>query len=302
VKIDVNMNRVLIIGGSGFIGKHLVPHICNYYGSTTNVFSPGKEELDITSKKSILHYLKEIQPESIINLAGLATVKRVDPNELFKLNTIGFYFLLEAIEELNLKSRVITCSSAYVYPQAQKRSISETSTFDPQNLYAVTKIAAEMSAKLKPSSGGVVIARLFNIVGQGQKEEFLLPNIITQVVNGNRSISVNNLSDRRDFVDVRDACDMFRIVLDSTDFEGPINFCNGEVASVLEVVEILKKVCGFDFEVVDLSDGVQLRPPQYVLGDVTRLTMLGYKRSFNLNQTINWMYRGCLDSLGRATY
>jgi len=277
--------KTLVVGGSGFIGRHLTRYLLGdpYFG---DVLAPSRANLDLLDPASISNYLKSHRPDFVINLAGFATIKDVDPRTLFDRNTVSVLNLIESLGREGLAPRVVICSSAYVYSPDPHLALNENAPLQPQNLYAVTKIAAEMViAAIKPRFE-VSIARIFNSVGVGQSAEFLLPRLISAVMSDKFPIRLNNLTDKRDFVDVRDLCEMFSVALKAHAMPPVINFCNGQSISISEIVDTLSAVTGktIPVELAGVSSTASI-----VRGDNALIKGLGYEQRYQLAETLLWM-------------
>ena len=281
--------KTLVIGGSGFIGRHLVDHLRNdpFFG---NVSAPTKTDLNLLDRKGTVNYLESQRPTAIVNLSGFATIRDVDRLDLFALNTISVVNLVDSLSSTNLSPRVITCSSAYVYSSENQYPLNEATPLQPQNLYAVSKAAAEMAVRVMETKSKITIARIFNTVGVGQKPEFLIPRLISFVKSRKFPIPLKNLSDKRDFIDVRDLCQMFSLVLKSTAPPSVVNFSNGFAISIYEVIEALEKVTGHLIPV--LTNSVDTKMSK-MTGDNSRLISLGYKQKYRLEDTLAWMLDQC---------
>jgi nucleoside-diphosphate-sugar epimerase len=277
--------KTLIIGGSGFIGRHLTQHLRHdpYFG---DVLAPSKADLDLLDRDKILTFLKIHRPDVVVNLSGFATIKNVDPRELFDRNTVSILNLLECLAGEGLNPRMVTCSSAYVYAPDSHSALTEQASLQPQNLYAVTKVAAEMIVSVAKPQFQVTIARIFNSVGVGQKTEFLLPQLVSAITSGKFPIVLNNITDKRDFVDVRDLCKMFSVVLKAGKMPPVINFCNGESISISEILSMLMAITG-QFIPVEIVGNRSTE--SIVKGDNSLLRSLGYKQQYALTDTLLWM-------------
>lgn len=277
--------RTLVIGGTGFIGSHLVPFLKSdpFCGE---VIAPPRSELDLNDLTGLYNFLVEFKPDFIINLSGYATIKDVDAGELFARNTLSVVNLLSSVVKAQQSPRIITCSSAYVYAVNPTAKLSENSLVAPRNLYAVSKVAAEMAVSVAGVKCHVTTARIFNAVGVGQSTEFLLPKVIAALVSKTFPLMLDNLSDRRDFIDVRDLCQMFLVVLKTTSPPPVINFCNGSSVSISQVIDTLSEISGFSIPVI--SSG-KASPSSAVQGDNSLLVSLGYRRAHGLADTLSWM-------------
>ena len=233
-------NRILITGGNGFIGSHLVEYfvkkkyeiisfdrynIHNNLGWLENSSFKKKIKFilgDIRDYDSVFKALKNCN--AVIHLAALIGIpySYVSPSAYIKTNTEGTYNVLEAAKNLNIKNIIIT-STSEVYGTAIKKRLSENDTMLAQSPYAASKIAADQLSLSYNLSYNlpVKIIRPFNTFGPRQSFRAVIPTIISQVLN-KRIINIGNLNSTRDFTYVYDLCDAYYKIFKSKKCIGQI--------------------------------------------------------------------------------
>jgi nucleoside-diphosphate-sugar epimerase len=283
--------RHLIIGGSGFIGSHLNRYLKRSH-SLSELWSPKRANLDLTNIDQTISALDKFRPQIIYNLAGLATISPTPPQELFLHNTLTVYNLLTSVSSLQLKARVITCSSSYIYSTQAKSPINEYAHIAPANLYAVSKVAAEHIANLFPNID-IVIARIFNATGRNQSVDFLLPKLVRASKKRDKTITLRGKNDSRDFVDVRDICRMFELLAVAPKPPKIVNFCNEKPHTIMEVVETLRTLSGWNPTIEWSDTGIV---PSTIYGDNSQITQLGYAQKYHVKDTLKWMLLNIKDT------
>ena len=135
-KISIGL-KILVTGGKGSIGKRLSERL-------PNAIITDIEDFDITNENKVCFYLKALQPDVIINIAGAkhAPLGEVDIEETLKINTLGVINILKHKGNAKL-IQCSTCKSA-----------------NPETVYGATKLISE---RLVLNNGGS-IARFFNVV------------------------------------------------------------------------------------------------------------------------------------------
>ncbi len=128
----VDLNKILIAGGSGMIGSHLDFGI-----------KPLKSELDVTNQKSISENCEKYNPSGILSLCNLnIRISEQNPFEAYRINTLGVYNLTK--EAKKRKIPLILVSTGGVFSGDVKDSFNEESIPHPLNIYGQTKYLAEI--------------------------------------------------------------------------------------------------------------------------------------------------------------
>jgi GDP-4-dehydro-6-deoxy-D-mannose reductase len=235
--------RVLVTGASGFAGTWLCQHLT---ASGDEVLTP---EFDVTDNSAVADSITELRPEAIYHLAGQANVGMswTDPFTTFQVNAAGTLHVVQAALKLKSLPRVLVIGSAEVYGtvSASDLPVSEDRKLRPTSPYAASKAAAESVAMQAYDGSGlpVMVARSFNHVGPGQSENFVVSALAKRVIearaNGLTTVSVGNLSPRRDFTDVRDVMRAYRLIIATGKPGTAYNVCTGKSISVGEVANLL---------------------------------------------------------------
>lgn len=182
--------RVLITGGAGFIGSHLVDRLLTpqgsqqepryeilvfdnlRHGSTTNLephLSAGRVrfiEGDIRNEAALRAALAGV--EIVFHLAAQANVigSEADPDYAFTSNVVGVYNVLKAAEAAGVR-RILFSSSREVYGEPEELPVREDARQAPKNAYGASKVAGELYFQIVQARGAIetVIFRLANVYG-----------------------------------------------------------------------------------------------------------------------------------------
>jgi len=171
--------KVLITGGSGFIGQHLAKKFLDSRHDVTifDIAEPTLDELkgayisgDVFDSKKINDTVKD--HDVVIHLVGLADsgIAQKDPVESFRLNLLSLQNVLEACRRFGGK-KLIFPSSAAVYGITEDLPVKESFPLNPTNMYSWHKYLCEKLIKAHHDNYGIdyVILRLFNVYGAGHK-------------------------------------------------------------------------------------------------------------------------------------
>ncbi len=292
--------RVLVTGANGFLGRHLVEALAadGVELAALSLERGGLPEempfypVDIRDRAAVGRAVDDFDPQAIVHLAALSHVGESWKHiaDYYAVNVVGTENLLAAVPG----RRLLLSSSAEVYgtvPEGEQ-PIHEERPLEPRSPYALTKAVAETATR---AAGGIVV-RCFNLLGAGQAANFALPSFANQLAAIARGeaepvLRVGNLAARRDFVDVRDAVDGFRLLLERGQAGAVYNLASGKARSIAEMLDALVAVAGV--EVRCEVDPERLRPVDVPLlrGDAGRLRGLGWESIRSLEDSLGELWR-----------
>jgi len=205
--------KILITGGTGFIGSHLTQFLKKDNDITIyDVKKPIEKDVkfilgDILDEQKILQSFQDF--DAIIHLAATVGVKNTETNPVLTLNTniLGTKNILEACKKHNIK-KVILASSSEIYGEPRKVPIDETQTPIPITTYGISKLASEEYLKSYAKTYGFnySILRFFNVVGPKQSSRFVLPEFIKNALNNKPLVIHGDGLQIRAFCHIADIC------------------------------------------------------------------------------------------------
>ena len=272
--------KILVTGGGGFIGSHLVETLIKDGHSVKTIvpynpdnswgwidsFEPNiKKNLEIVSgdicdQNLVSKLVKNV--DVIFHLAALISIpySYVSPRSYISTNIMGTLNLLEASRNSNVELFVQT-STSEVYGSSQYSPIDEQHPLNAQSPYAATKIAADQLALSYYRSFDlpVSIIRPFNTFGPRQSLRAFIPTIITQILSSKKKIKLGNLNPKRDFSYISDTVRGFTSCIGKKKCLGQaINLGTGVVFSMQETLDLITEYIGKD--VIFEIDKKRLRP------------------------------------------
>ncbi len=275
-----NMKKVLITGADGFIGSHLTEElVAQGYDVTALVYYNSFNSKGWLDHTEVLDKVNVISGDVrdtfcvknamvgcdiVYHLAALIGIPYSynAPESYIQTNVIGTLNVLQAARELG-GVKVVQTSTSEVYGTAMSIPITEQHQLQGQSPYSASKIGADHLAMSYYLSFDmpVSIIRPFNTYGPRQSNRAVIPTIISQIVNGERTIKLGSITPTRDFNFVKDTVDGFIAIGGSEKAIGEtINIGTGFDISIGDTVKLIAEI--MDVKVNIESDEKRIRPEQ----------------------------------------
>lgn len=254
-----NGRRVLITGGSGFIGRHVVAEL-ESSGARVRVVdlkAHPNPSVDIVlgdiAERAVLEQALDGGFDFVVHLAAVTSVLRSleHPELTYRTNVEGTALLLEAARSAGVKALAFTSTNAVTGPM-KAPAITEGATLEPLTPYGATKAAAEMLMSAYGASYGLRCAslRLTNVYGPGmQAKDSIVARLMRAIRLGNTFEIYGDGRQVRDYVHVFDVVQAVRLALSDQRWQGPMVIGTGTSLSVLEVVDHVRRVSGAELSV-----------------------------------------------------
>ncbi len=251
--------RVLVSGGSGFIGRHVVSALSSG-GAAVRVIDlqphpdPSVDVVlgDIADGDAVQRALSG-GVDAVVHLAAVTSVLRSveQPKKTYHTNIDGTLTLLESAREAGVSSLVFASTNAVVGPM-QGPAITEADKLNPLTPYGSTKAAAEMLMSAYTASYGLrcVYLRLTNVYGPGmQAKDSIVARLMRAIRLGNTFEIYGDGTQVRDYVHAHDVVQAVRLGLSEEQWSGAVVIGTGTSLSVLEVVDAVRRVTGAELSV-----------------------------------------------------
>jgi GDP-4-dehydro-6-deoxy-D-mannose reductase len=304
------MQRALVTGCNGFVGRALVARLAAGGFEVRGVDrTPGCDALsahayfagDLRDAGFVAEAIEAAEVDCIIHLAAQSSVRRSfdEPAPTLSDGTLPALHMLNHLRESGSKARVLLVGSAdeYGIVAADKMPIVETQPANPASPYALAKSIQNQFGVMFCSLYGVdaVMTRSFNHTGPGQREEFVLANFARQVAEIKRGqrepvMEVGDLEVRRDFLDVRDVCDAYVVLLKKGRSGETYNVCSGKSFRIRDLLDWLCALAGVKVKLH--VDRTRLRPVDMpeLRGDPSKIhAHTGWTAKLNIEETLGAM-------------
>ena len=310
-------SKILVTGGAGFIGSHLVDRLLNEGFEVTvmdNLDTGRLENIAHHQDKEEFHFIKgDIRDfnlvketmkdiDAVFHEAALASVTLSVQNPIFTndVNVTGTLNLLKASSDLHVK-RFIHASSAAIYGDTPSPQKTEDMTPNPTSPYGVSKLAAENYVKLFHKVYGLetVSLRYFNVYGPRQRFD------IQSAYGGAITIFTNRLlknmppiiygdgEQTRDFVYIQDVVEANILALNTKNGVREVfNIGTGTKISVNQVAEVLKDIMNRK-HLKNIYTDPRPTDIRHGYADISKAKkILGYNTKFSIKEglieLVNW--------------
>ena len=298
--------RILVTGGNGYVGRTLSRQLLGQhdvcvvdslrYGK--NRFAPTDleqlrfESIDIRNLDSVKQIVGDFRPQAIVHLAAIHFIPECegDPQLAVSTNVLGTANVAAACPE---GCRLVFASTGAVYQPESVPHREFDSTLEPADVYGWTKLHGEhyVNYFARQRKFPACIVRLFNVIGPGETNPHVLPEIVAQLKAGRTTLSLGNLDAKRDYVHVADVARGFARVatlgsIDSGRTE-IVNLGTQQAYSVTDLLEHLRNISGIDFRVA--ADPTRMRPSDrpFLAANPTRIRELfGWRPELNIGQAL----------------
>ncbi len=290
--------KVLITGGTGFIGKNVVNELLKRgYEVHSLVYPPFapeqtglfQYEMNLMDSVSVDKFLKEHNFENLIHLAWYVGPK-CHVHDLNLDWTIATLNLLKSFKE-NGGKKFLGAGTVSEYEYKYGYLTEDDTPTSPQTLYGESKNSIYKIAKVYCKQNGIDFKwpRIFNLYGPAEKPQRLMPSVINSCLKG-EDVKVSDCLKFQDYLHVFDtACGIVDVF--ESDVNGAFNICSSQPVQLRKIVEKIAELTEFKGKILwgaipaAFGDDV-------VVGNNQKLKSIGWSQKYSLEEglkmTIDW--------------
>lgn len=288
------MDRVLVTGGSGFIGSNVIDELMKSFKVVNLDLKPSKnseiEQMigDIRDKELVEKAVENC--DIVIHLAAQVSVPlSIDyPQKTFDINVQGTQNIIDAAHKFGIK-RLIIASSAAVYGEVSDLPLKEESAGQCLSPYAQSKWENETQIMLAREKGLEAVAlRFFNVYGPGQSKDgtyaAVIPKFVEMLTTGKQPIVHGDGLQSRDFIHVKDLVRAIESLLECNwklVDDHTYNLASQSQTTILELIELINS------SIVKITPNFNIAEPNFEQsrkGDIIH----SYADISKISNTLNW--------------
>ncbi len=304
--MGLDSKNVLVTGGTGFIGSHLVECLIekkanvivpflsinhkNYFFSKKLDKNTILVHCDIKNLRRITDIITKYEIDYIFHLAAqpIVTTAYYNPIETIKNNIMGTANVLEAARTYGIVKGIIVVSSDKAYGKIPKADESKPLSGD--HPYEISKVAADFiaSAYFKTYNLPIIVTRFGNVYGEGDINfSRIIPGIFKSIIKNEKLLIRSNGKYVRDYIYVKDVIEAMLLLCSnlSRNKGEAFNISSSENTSVVELIKKIEKILSVKIEYKILASAVNEIPVQSINYGKIRLK-LDWKPKDNLATTI----------------
>lgn len=273
--------RILITGASGFISRALIQFLRSqgntdlYLCDRLAVEGEGITSVDLSDSQRAAELIASVRPTQIYHLAGSFSN---DYQTDYQANVETTKNICDALIAQNITARVLLIGSASEYGTVNQNEnpVSEHQPLRPLTVYGLTKAYQSLLMQFYHNKHGLdlVMARTFNLYGEGISPRLLAGKIYQQLNNGDRRITLDDVTARRDYLHVSKVVGYYHHIMERGLPGEVYNVGSGVALSTRDLIIRIITETGLDPAEFEIQATGEQMSVQEIYADTRKLTSL----------------------------
>lgn len=273
--------RILITGASGFISRALIQFLRSqgntdlYLCDRLAVEGEGITSVDLSDSQRAAELIASVRPTQIYHLAGSFSN---DYQTDYQANVETTKNICDALIAQNITARVLLIGSASEYGTVNQNEnpVSEHQPLRPLTVYGLTKAYQSLLMQFYHNKHGLdlVMARTFNLYGEGISPRLLAGKIYQQLNNGDRRIALDDVTARRDYLHVSKVVGYYHHIMERGLPGEVYNVGSGVALSTRDLIIRIITETGLDPAEFEIQATGEQMSVQEIYADTRKLTSL----------------------------